>query len=284
MISDGNYSQCRPVLDRNGRVFAVLGGQPRDQSWADINRSMCRLFEEGRTAYTATTQQTWGRRGDYTAVNVGISFGGGQQHVSNLAHTQSTQAILDSILQQSPVRRIASFQSSVMRLFAPRLHSHYSTTLDALCARHPHLRRNFTRSAFGCMTLNMGPRTKTIPHRDHLNLPHGWCAITALGTFDPKCGGHLILWELRMVVEFPPGSTILIPSAILTHSNTNIALDERRYSLTQYSAGGLFRWVACGFQSATSAGITAKHLSATGQERWEEALQLLSHWSELLYQ
>ncbi|OSD03346.1 hypothetical protein PYCCODRAFT_1444670 [Trametes coccinea BRFM310] len=236
--------QCRPILDRDGVVFAVLGGQPRDRSWAEVNSHMCTLLETSRTAYAATTQQANHRRGDFMTANVGISFGGGQKHVSNLAHTQSHQAILDSMLQQSAVRRIATFQSSVMRLFAPRLHSHYAATLDDLCARHPDLRRNLSRSDFSCMTFNMGPRTRTVPHRDHLNLPYGWCAITALGTFNPK------------------------------------RAQESRYSLTQYTAGGVFRWVACGFQSARNAGLSNKDLGSSGQAHWQEGLQLLSHWSE----
>ncbi|KAJ7624191.1 hypothetical protein B0H17DRAFT_1151319 [Mycena rosella] len=50
----------------------------------------------------------------------------------------------------------------------------------------------------------------------------GWCSITALGDFDPNKGGHLILWDLRLAIRFPPGSTILIPSALLHHSNVAI--------------------------------------------------------------
>jgi len=57
---------------------------------------------------------------------------------------------------------------------------------------------------------------------DFGNLPYGWCAITSLGPFDPKRGGHLVLWDLQLVIEFPPGSTILIPSAVLQHSNIPI--------------------------------------------------------------
>ncbi|CDO73126.1 hypothetical protein BN946_scf185007.g180 [Trametes cinnabarina] len=230
--------QCWPVVDRNGRVFAVLGGQPRDRSWEDINSQMGNVIARSTASYTQTPLH---RRGHYIAVTTGISFGGGQEHISNLVNDPATQKVLDSLLQQSAVRWIASFQNSIMRLFAPWLHAHYAETLDALCARHPELRRNCDRSDFACITFNMGPRTTTIPHCNHLNLPFGWCAITALGDFDPELGGHLVLWDLRMLIEFPPASTILIPSAILTHSNIDIGSQEWRYSLTQYSAGGLFR-------------------------------------------
>ena len=86
-------------------------------------------------------------------------------------------------------------------------------------------------------------------HTDTGNKANGLCAITAIGKFDPKRGGHLILKQLRLVIEFPPGSTILIPSATVTHGNTPIQQNETRMSITQYAAGGLFRWVRYGFQS-----------------------------------
>lgn len=97
-------------------------------------------------------------------------------------------------------------------------------------------------------TFNFGPKVFTVKHRDYANLPFGWCSVTALGNFDPTRGGHLILWDLKLVIEFPAGSTILLPSAAISHSNTPIARGERRSSFTQYSAGGLFRWVAHGHQ------------------------------------
>ncbi|KAJ3764384.1 hypothetical protein EV360DRAFT_9676, partial [Lentinula raphanica] len=83
-------------------------------------------------------------------------------------------------------------------------------------------------------------------HRDFLNWPFGWCAITALGRFDPTRTGQLILWELRLVVDFPPAATVLIPSAVITHSNTPVAVDDTRISFTQYTAGPIFRWVENG--------------------------------------
>lgn len=80
----------------------------------------------------------------------------------------------------------------------------------------------------------------------------GWCAVTALGQFDSQKGGHLILWELGLVIEFPAGSTIFLPSAVVSHSNVPVAQDETRYSFTQYAAGGLFQWVESGFQTLKS--------------------------------
>ena len=98
--------------------------------------------------------------------------------------------------------------------------------------------------------MNLGPKTVTVKHRDKLNKLTGWCAITALGNdFDEDAGGHLVLWDLKLVIRFPPGATILIPSALLYHSNASLPDDQKRYSLTQYTSGDLLRWVANGFMN-----------------------------------
>jgi hypothetical protein len=105
---------------------------------------------------------------------------------------------------------------------------------------------------------------------DHQNLWFSWCAITALGSFDYKKGGHLILWDLKLVIQFPPGSTTLIPSSVLQHSNVAIQDGETRYSVTQFSAGGLFRWRDNGFKSVRD------HLGGMEKEQQAAALEELS--------
>jgi hypothetical protein len=125
-----------------------------------------------------------------------------------------------------------------------------------------------------------------VKHRDVLNCPFGWCAIHALGSFDPKCGGHLILWDLKMAIEFPPGALILIPSALLAHSNTPVQPGETRSSFTQYCPGGLFRYVDNGF--STEKELEARdpeefaRMSALKETRWKMGLGLFSKMDELV--
>jgi hypothetical protein len=111
-------------------------------------------------------------------------------------------------------------------------------------------------------SFNFGQCTACFKHKDYGNLPFGMCCITALGDFDPMKGGHLVLWECRLVIEFPPGSSILIPSGSIHHSNVSIRPCETRYSMMQYAAGGLFRWVEHGFQKEE---LYFKGLSAQGR-------------------
>ncbi|KAJ7323312.1 hypothetical protein DFH08DRAFT_817883 [Mycena albidolilacea] len=106
-----------------------------------------------------------------------------------------------------------------------------------------------TERHFSACTFNLGPRTCALGHRDFANLAFGLCAITALGDFDYKTGSHLVLWDCKLVIEFPPGCTILIPSAAIYRSNIPIGRKEHRYSFTQYTARGLFRWVEHDFKT-----------------------------------
>lgn len=96
---------------------------------------------------------------------------------------------------------------------------------------------------FPCRTFNVSGQTVSTPHTDHNNLAHGWCAVTPLGRFDHKKGGHLALWDFGLAVEFPPGATILFPSALICHSNSTLQPGETRYSIVQYASGRIFRWL-----------------------------------------
>lgn len=164
----------------------------------------------------------------------------------------------------------------------PDVYQFYDATMTGLCERDPSLKRNYLDNVFAALSLNLGPRAVSYVHTDHLNLAFGLCAITAFGDYDPVAGGHLILWDLKKVIEFPPGSTILIPSAILRHSNAALAgQNERRYALVQYSAGGLFRWAECGYQSQKSFFAAGCKFLQTGRERWERGVAMFSKWAVL---
>lgn len=146
--------------------------------------------------------------------------------------------------------------------------------------------RNFSGCAFACATVNLGPEVRTFVHRDMLNLAFGWCGIMPLGKFDHTKGGHVILWEAKLVVEVPAGYTIFIPSATITHSNTPIGAHESRASFTMYTGGGIFRCVDNGFKTDESLKKSdPKKFAETLEERktrWKAGLGLFSTLKELV--
>ena len=166
--------------------------------------------------------------------------------------------------------------------YFPKIYSYYSKNLRKLFSRYPHLRHTFMNSIFPACTFNMGPKTVSVEHADTGNLASGGCPVTSGGNYDPKLGGHMVLFSLGIVVEFPPGSTIIIPSSTLSHGNTAIQPEETRVSFTQYCAGGLHHWVECGYQSIRSCtGKIKEKMASEAGLRWLEAVNRFSKVDEL---
>ncbi|KAH9848498.1 hypothetical protein C2E23DRAFT_739360 [Lenzites betulinus] len=275
-----SFREPRPLLDKHGRIFAVLAGSPYHDDWKNVVREAQGLYEDARRQFGTNDEDYKHRRGYYPAVGAGLSYGGGQQFPKNLKITGVERDIANTLLRSTAVRRIANFASAAMQAYAPRLYAHYSRTLDALVASSPSMKPNFQNNVFGAAYFNLGPRVVTLRHKDFQNLAWGWCSVTAMGDFNPSLGGHIVLWDLNMMIEFPPGSTILIPSALLLHSNIAIQPGETRFSLTQFSAGGLFRWVECDFRSQYQY-EQAGGVLPSGQDRWNQGISMYSTWAEL---
>jgi len=216
-------------------------------------------------------------------------------------HTKAVRHLIQKMLCSRSIQRIAGFQSSkffffffpyvtplaigdpgALATFAPKLYRYLARILHALFTKHTHLEHSFSNSIFPAASFNCGPQTVSLDHTDYNNLSHGLCALTALGKYDHTLGGHLILFGLKLVAQFPSGSTALIPSGCMDHGNTPIREGETRLSIAQYAAGGLFRWVAYGFRSAKSllksnAGKALKQkIDKEAGERWREGLALFS--------
>lgn len=264
------HSSSIGLFDASRRLI-VGGGSPRTPEWQGVSKRCAEALDDTRIKCGSfTTKQSNHRRGKFPALAVGISYGQGQRHPGILCNTQEHVLPLADLFDNQDFRRICGFQGSLFRSFAPDLAKEYSVILDQLQSSQPELRRNFTNSDFATTTVNLGPQTVSIGHVDSANLAYGICAITALGDFDADRGGHLVLWNLRVVIRFPPGSTLLIPSALIQHSNIPIQAGESRYSVTQYSAGSLFRWVYNGFCS------DGDRLRTTGQmpTEWVHGLNM----------
>ncbi|KAF8195981.1 hypothetical protein K438DRAFT_1968448 [Mycena galopus ATCC 62051] len=103
------------------------------------------------------------------------------------------------------------------------------------------------------------------------------------GRMDGRTGGSPDR-DLKLIIRFPPGSTILIPSALMRHSNTSIQTHETRFSFTQYTSAGIFRFIENGFQSdkaVYSGGLShMDHAAriAARKSRWLEGLKMYRRW------
>ncbi|KAJ7657028.1 hypothetical protein B0H17DRAFT_1213663 [Mycena rosella] len=169
------------------------------------------------------------RRGLFAVLNVGLSYGKGQTVPSRLFDSNYA-GISDRLLGNLAIQRMGSYADTAFAAWAPRLYKYYHEHDTALRKHLPHLPRNFAGSVFSCAAFNFGPSIWTFCHHDVLN------------------GGHLVLWDLKMVIEFPHGALILLPSATIAHSNVPVKDNEERISFTQFTAGGLICYVDNGFR------------------------------------
>ncbi|KAF9522440.1 hypothetical protein CPB83DRAFT_739202, partial [Crepidotus variabilis] len=268
----------RPLVDVDGLLFGVAGGQPNDANWNKQQLGGAKKLSEAReTSSNANSDQT-PRRGDFKTMRCGISHGGGQTRPMNLKNTGRNLKTIERLNGDLFFRTLAGFTSSVFQHWVPKLHQHYNEELRKLFKHDSSLKPTF-ETVFTATTYNLGPQTLCLPHIDFANLAYGWCSVTALGNFKHETGGQLILWECGLVIDFPPGSTILFTSALIHHSNTAIGDGEERYSFTQYTAGALFRWVAHGFQKVEEyrKSLESEELAALDKlnsERWGRGLLL----------
>ncbi|KAJ7778060.1 hypothetical protein B0H14DRAFT_2963187 [Mycena olivaceomarginata] len=250
----------QPIFDKMGRIVAVLASQPCNPTYQATECSFRAIRDVGTMAQFPPSMCQH-RRGLFAAITVGLSYGKGQTSPRWL-NTKEYTVIAEDLLANEDVGHMASFADAVFAMWAPRLYQCYHDCNAKLRMFDGNLRRPFMHSVFFAATFNFGPNIWTFKHHDILNLAFGWCAIQALGHFNPKTGRHLVLWDLKMVVEFPPRALILLPSATVAHSNI------------PFSAGRIFRFVDNGCQ-------TVKELAEDDPEEYKRLTGLLSTVNEL---
>lgn len=104
------------LVDEEGRVACPLPGCPDDDDWgkviADAERVINEVREEGLGRNHFQAKDLHSRRGDFVVLATGVSFGGGQQRPGNLVHSAPRRRLLEKLLSNKSIQRIAGFQSS----------------------------------------------------------------------------------------------------------------------------------------------------------------------------
>ncbi|KAJ3717152.1 hypothetical protein C8R42DRAFT_724780 [Lentinula raphanica] len=210
-LVDWNGVDAYNIVDGPGQIIVVLGGKPRDREGEKPHRTWTammidlktRLADAGKNM-TFTSKQMRSMRGGHPSVSMGTSFGGGSQKPGTLKFNgKNNQRILMKITESSAFQRLQGFVSTLFLCYAPRTYEFYQSNLNRLFESNPLLFRWFPKTVFPAVSFNLGPQTVTWPHKDFHNLAWGWCSVTALGDFDPDKGGHLVLWDIGLIIRFP---------------------------------------------------------------------------------
>lgn len=126
-----------PIVDCLGRIIAILAGRPDDQlvpagrNWDKAISDAVTALKEARTKLRCNSGSSH-RRGDFFALTVGLSYGGGQTKPGNLVHNKTACSVLDQLLSHPSFIRISGFSNGVFALWVPKLQKYYSDTLGSL--------------------------------------------------------------------------------------------------------------------------------------------------------
>ncbi|KAJ7617536.1 hypothetical protein DFH06DRAFT_1012556 [Mycena polygramma] len=137
---------------------------------------------------------------------------------------------------------------ALYRDFAPRLYDHVNGIKSDILNKDWTLRDNYPPGAFHASEWFLGGH-ESPPRLDDLQMLWSWRAFTALGNYNARWGGELILWEEKKIVKFPVGATFLFPSAFMRYSFTRICAGEEQFWFSQYSQAGVFRHLENGYRS-----------------------------------
>ena len=247
---DGQKSKM--IHDCKGKLLAVLAGRPAGEDYLKAAEEVHKLLMEQGEAYHKLEKgkgKDQNRRGDFVAMNFGLTHGNGTTEPVNLSVKSKFQPIVDRLLSDKNVQRLAGNMSGVVRAWAPQFHMAVQEAVGKVLERDSKLWKPFQGSVYPTCAFNFGPKAWCYIHRDGLNVTNGYCALQALGRFDPSKGGHLVLWDLKKAIEFPPGSTVLIMSSLLFHSSLAVGPGEERSVMTQYCPEGILRYANNGMKT-----------------------------------
>ncbi|KAL0068959.1 hypothetical protein AAF712_003952 [Marasmius tenuissimus] len=271
-------SKALLLVDEAQRIFLVGLKKVQDPSYNQDMIKAANLLEDARTTKLVLRRADLShlRGHGFAAAATGWSMGGGQDKVTHSAGKH--EEVMQSLIGEPCMRRLASTQDAGFACWSFKNYEYYKDSMDQLRDSIKGFKPNFERSQFASVTCNFGPRVCTSIHTDAKNCPHSMCAITAVGQFEPSKGGHLVLPDLKIIIEFSSGCTFLLPSAVLRHGNTPVRGHETRYSITQYSAGGIFRWLEYGqrtedqFRRQDPVGF--RKAMAERDERWHKMIDM----------
>lgn len=225
------------------------------------------------------------RRGEYETLGWGLSFGGGRIYPGWIKNSAGNDAAMADLMSDDDIRTLIEFADGkhlspcwfilLTKIFIPAqfakyfpaIYDDFSETLERVVDNDPKLSVPIPGCAWAATHINFPPGSWCHAHTDHLNHVGGLCAVWALDEFNADKGGHIILWDLKLVVRFPPGNLILLPSALVKHGNISVYQGGKRSAFVLFSAAGLFRWVLNGMMSDAEFKESA---SAEDLKAWQE--------------
>ncbi|KAK7054023.1 hypothetical protein R3P38DRAFT_2381946, partial [Favolaschia claudopus] len=140
----------------------------------------------------------------------------------------------------------------LFKIYCYAAYSALLTQKEDFLAFHPSAFYPCEASVFSAATVELGgPHRTRSDWRGHIPPFEAavWSILTAAGTYRSIYGGHLIVWDLGLVIQFPAGSSILVPTGIVRYSFVEVRPGEDRFSILQWAGSGVRRFVENGYKT-----------------------------------
>jgi hypothetical protein len=280
------------LVHQQDRIIAVLVGRPAcNLTWQAACNKVADAILERLLCIRGPTDHCQGK---FVYLSTGLTMGPGSlvltspvnalalrvdrplQHLSkSIPCTADQRTVLNELLAMPGLQQMLEFSSSACR-----------EELPLFAFAHASIRRVGHLVAKGVL-----PRPQRLAHpqgqvpvayaadlRQHMDLAHYQLRAalrvarpseppehhqhTLLGHFDDTKGGHPVLLDFRVLVQFPAGSVVHILSSPMRHANTPVAEGKFRISVIQYMSDSLSRFMDAGYKCVKN---LPKHVAAALQ-------------------
>ncbi|KAJ7107311.1 hypothetical protein C8R43DRAFT_1140287 [Mycena crocata] len=236
-----------PLVQKDGTVVGVLGGRPRGTHFNTEVVRATKILDEVVPQVRLSRDEE--RRGCTHSLTGGIGLVHSDEPVAAPA---GKSVVLDALVfawlfSEPAIRKVAGYATCLFKFWAVNVHAFFDRALDRYEEYYDGSKRPLETGAFSAATFQLGSNP-IWPVLDY-DLAWGWCALIAFGNYNPHKGGHIILWDLNLLVRFPPGATILIPRALVRYSFVGVAAHETRHCLIQFTPQPVFSFAANGGMS-----------------------------------
>ncbi|KAF8158818.1 hypothetical protein K438DRAFT_1986230 [Mycena galopus ATCC 62051] len=150
-------------------------------------------------------------------INVGLTLGKGSLVPAWLDNKEHA-GLAARLLANPHITRWPPLPASLCIVGAPAIRSTWKTTGSCIAAFPTSKGRSSSPSSPAPHLIS-----EMSAHTDTATFATFLLDGAQFNLWDAKKGGHLILWDVKAVVEFPSGALILLPSATIAHSNVPVA-------------------------------------------------------------
>ncbi|KAJ7180031.1 hypothetical protein C8R43DRAFT_1117376 [Mycena crocata] len=256
--------------DSNGdeQLVLMLGGRCRNCDWLkDVVAPAMRHCEIATSSIQQTEAEKDAKKPPTLVGGVGHTFNEPTAAPIPLLNT----LIFSQLLGTMAMKRLLGFGSGLLAAYCTAAFEALKNQKERFLEHDPRALYPTDSSVYSAVSLELGgPHCRGIPQGDpERSEVASWSILTALGKYSALHGGHIIFWDLGLVVCFPVGASILIPSALVRYSFVKVRDHEKRYSILQYAGAGIGRWFQNGKRTDVEFAVnaTAEEHAAREQRR-----------------